>query len=288
MSKVDPGVIVARPARVRLFLFSLLVAQLAFSNETQAANAANTVPIEVREKQPPRLAVKVDGIEVQLQFDLGDSTPLVLQKSVLDSIEAVPTGESTRRQGVDGVFEVPLYKVKRVQIGSAVFTDVIARLDAPRKGYDPPPHERGFLGTGLLKSYRLVINYPQRTMTLMSAAPKVSSPACQGTVVPFLPQFGGEPVTNVDTDLGPAILWWDTGAPVSVLRKTFEQRADSKPSGDSLTTRRLVIGDVDFGPWDFERWDVDLPKFDGFIGFEFFARHVVCVDFPGNRLIVER
>lgn len=264
---------------------SSFFAVLAVLAHPQVSSAENKIPLEVREKHPPRIAVNVDGMEVQLQFDLGDSTQLVLQKSVLDSIQAVPTGESVKGQGVDGFYEAPLYKVKRVQIGSMVFTDVITRLDAARKGYNPHPQERGFLGTGLLKPYQLVIDYPQRAMTLV---PPGSPAACQGMSVPFVPQFGGEPATKIDTDLGPAILWWDTGAPVSVLRKTFGQQADIKASGDSLITRRLVIGEVDFGPWEFQRWDLDLPKFDGFVGVEFFAKYVVCVDFPGKRLIVER
>ncbi|MET0657093.1 MAG: hypothetical protein ABW110_02910 [Steroidobacteraceae bacterium] len=278
--------------KCRLLSLLVLLAHplLSFSNEREAAStasvSANRIPIEVREKHPPRLLVNVDGIDVQLQFDLGDSTALVLQKSVLEAIKAVPTGESAKLRGVDGIFEAPLYKVKRVRIGTAMFTDVIARLDAARKGYEPHSKERGFLGTGLLKSYQLVIDYPQRAMTLMSPTHASSSANCQGTSVSFLPQFGGEPVTNVDTDLGPAILWWDTGAPVSVLRKTFGQQAGSGPSNDSFTSKRLAIGGVDFGPWNFERWDIDLPKFDGFIGVEFFARHVVCVDFPASRLLV--
>jgi hypothetical protein len=33
---------------------------------------------------------------------------------------------------------------------------------------------------------------------------------------------------------------------------------------------------------------MELPKFDGFVGYNFFERHIVCVDFPGNRLIIDR
>lgn len=230
-------------------------------------------------------------MEVRLQFDLGDSTPLVLQQSVLDSIEAVPTGDTSKYQGTDGVFEVPMFKVARVQIGTAVFTDVVVRLDAPRAGYQPKQIAGGYLGTGLLKSYEVVLDYANRAMTLVPRPSERSSVTCKGTVVPFSlssPKWRGEPVTEADTDLGRVTLWWDTGAPVSVIRKGLTQEESSESSADSVMTKRFTLGGTDFGPWQFDIWDVSLPGFDGFIGHDFFARHVVCIDFPGNRVVIGR
>jgi hypothetical protein len=46
-------------------------------------------------------------------------------------------------------------------------------------------------------------------------------------------------------------------------------------------------GGIDFGPLQFAVEDLSLPPgFDGFIGYNFFAHHVVCMDFPGNRLLI--
>lgn len=55
------------------------------------------------------------------------------------------------------------------------------------------------------------------------------------------------------------------------------------------TTKRLVLGGTDFGPWQFKWMEMSLPPFfDGSIGFgyDFFLRHVVCIDFPGKRVLV--
>lgn len=252
-----------------------------------AAGSANKIPIELRENFP-LLVATVDGIDVPLQFDLGNGSPLVLQQSVLDLIKAVPTGESSKFQDPKGVFESPMFKVARLQIGTAVFTNVIAQLDVHSPSYQPAQiGQKGYLGTGLLKSFEVVLDYPHRTMTLV---PRVSSESssgtCKGTVVPFSPKWHGEPVTEADTDLGRVMLWWDTGAPTSLLRKTFAQEVRSQPAGDTVTTKRFTLGGTDFGPWQFEMWDVTLPGFDGLIGYHFFARHVVCIDFPGNRLVI--
>lgn len=273
-----------------LALFHSVLAHSSAPESTEspaAAGSANQIPIELRENFA-LLVAKVDGIDVPLQFDLGNSAALTLHQSVLDLIKAVPTGESTKLQDPRGVFEAPLYKVARLQIGTALFTDVIAQLDVHSPDYQPTQiGQKGFLGTGLFKSYELVLDYSHRTMTLIPPASDGGSPgACKGTAVPFLAKWRGEPVTEAETDLGRATLWWDTGAPMSLLRKTFAQEMRSQPDEETVTTKRFTLGGTDFGPWKFMIWDVTLPGFDGLIGYDFFASHVVCIDFPGNRLVI--
>jgi len=63
---------------------------------------------------------------------------------------------------------------------------------------------------------------------------------------------------------------------------------DAPRTSDSLDTEKFVLGGRDFGPWRFEVWDITLPGFDGFIGHDFLAKEVVCIDFPGNRLAIGR
>jgi hypothetical protein len=56
-----------------------------------------------------------------------------------------------------------------------------------------------------------------------------------------------------------------------------------------MTSQRLLAGDAAFGPWTFEVVELSLPPgFEGFIGYDFYAKHVVCMDFPGKRLLVRR
>jgi hypothetical protein len=155
-----------------------------------------------------------------LQFDLGDSTTLVLQQSALDAIKAAPTGETVKMQGTDGEFEVPTYKVPRIQIGSAVFTNVTVRLDTSGKGYEPKEIYRGYLGTGLLKPYAVVLDYAHHSMMLLPGEDATVRNLCRGTEVKFSnssPDWKGEAISEVDTDYGRVILWWDTAAPSTVL-----------------------------------------------------------------------
>ena len=252
------------------------------------ALAADRLALELHENLAPVLTAKVDGAQVQLQFDLGNAHALVLHQGVLDSIKAVPTGQSSKLQGMDGFFEAPLYKVARVEIGTQVFTDVIALLDIPRKGYEPSNIAQGFLGPGLLKPYQLVLDYQQQAMTLIRPSDTRSSAACEGIVVPFSSGWRGEPVTKAKLDRGEATLWWDTGAPVSVVSTEFANKLQFDTGSSAVESTRLILGATDFGPWRFEIWNISLPGFDGFIGHDFFAKHVVCIDFPQNRAVIVR
>ncbi len=240
----------------------------------------------------PVVDVNIDGIDVPLVFDSGNSASVALSQAVLDHVKASPTGESSRGVDAQGnVLVYPKYSIGRVQIGAAIFTDVVAQLDVHDPSYQATQvGQQGFLGTSLLKRYQVVLDYPHRTMTLVPPGGSTDETSrCAGTVVTFAPQWHGEPVAEVGTDLGRVAVWWDTGTPTSVLSRRFIQASGSPQSVASWTSRHLSLGDVDFGPWQFEIWDVSLPRgFDGFIGYNFFAKHVVCMDFPAKRLLIER
>ena len=43
------------------------------------------------------------------------------------------------------------------------------------------------------------------------------------------------------------------------------------------------------GPWTFEVVNFKLPDgFEGFLGYDFYARHVACMDFPDKKLLVRK
>jgi hypothetical protein len=262
----------------------------AFAKEDEQGGV-NAVALELHDNLAPVLIAKFGGTEVPLQFDLGTSNALVLQKSVLDSIKAVPTGESIKQQGTGGVFEVATYKVQRVQIGDVVFADVTAQLDAPRAGYEPAQFARGYLGTGLLKSSAVVLDYEHHRMTLLRGEGAAFQQLCRGTAVSFSvssPKWRGEAVTESDTDFGRVTLWWDTGAPATALSSSASHASHLPTSTERVVSHRFMLGGNNFGPWAFDIWKVSLPGFDGFIGDDFFKKHRVCIDFPRNRIVIGR
>ena len=110
---------------------------------------------------------------------------------------------------------------------------------------------------------------------------------CLGTAVPFLQEWHGEPATKADIDLGSLMMWW--GAPVSMISKSFAEENGSHQSAGTLTLKHLTLSGTDFGPLNFRIEELSLPPgFGGFIGYNFFAHHVVCLDFPRNQVLIQR
>jgi hypothetical protein len=275
------------PKRWPLLLLGLRV--LGFNCE--AGEHAFDVPITLQ-GDSPMLHVLVDGSEVPLILDSGNSTSVALTQIVMDRVKATPTGDTSR--GIDpkgNVLVYPKYKLHRIQIGKAVFTDVVAELDVHDSSYQAAQvGQQGFLGTSLFKRYKVIVDYPHLRLILVPPGSRERKASeCKGAVVPFSPAWHGEPAAELSTDIGRLVVWWDTGSPTSGLTKRFVQSSGSPSSDDRLISKHLWLGDIDFGPWPFDILELTLPPgFDGFMGYNFFATHVVCMDFPGQRLLIQK
>jgi hypothetical protein len=107
--------------------------------------------------------------------------------------------------------------------------------------------------------------------------------------VPFMPEWHGAPVAKAHTDLGDLILVWDTAAARGVIRKKSAEDLHATVSNQIVSLSHLNFGDTDLGAMDFHVLDyAQLPGTDGLVGDDFFARHVVCIDFPGKQFLVRR
>jgi Aspartyl protease len=267
----------------------IILAASILALDCAAADGPVVVPIRLIGNFAVVIA-NIDGSEVPLVFDSGSSVSVSLTQAVIDRVKALPTGETSRGMDAKGnVIQYPKFKIHRIQIGTAVFTDVIGELDVHDPSYQATQvGQQGFLGTTLLKKYKVVLDYRHRRMTLISPGGTNDQFAgCKGTPVPFSPAWHGEPAAEADIDLGRLTVWWDTGAPTSMLSKRFTEVARIPQSANTVTSKRLALGGTDFGPLQFGVEDLSLPPgFDGLIGYNFFVHHVVCMDFPGNRLLV--
>jgi hypothetical protein len=240
----------------------------------------------------PVVTAKIQGNDIPLIFDLGDDLGLALKQGAIDRLKTLPSSETYRAYDAAGnVIQSAMFRVPQLQIGGAVFTDVIGRPDLHDPSYDATEvGQQGYIGTAPFKTYKVVLDYRHRTMTLI---PPGSTPdqlaKCKGTVVPFLPDWKGGRATKVDTDFGTLTAIWDTGAPVSILRKAQAHKVAEDASFDAVSTRHLVLGGADFGPLKLTVADYTEPAgTDMYIGYNFFAKHVVCIDFPGKQFLIQR
>ena len=97
-------------------------------------------------------------------------------------------------------------------------------------------------------------------------------------------------LTMAKTEIGDIRFVWDTGAVPNIILKS---RADGEnlelSDRNTVTLNQIAFGEHEFGPIEFKVWDFPItPPFDGFIGHEFFKNHIVCVDFPGDRLLIRK
>lgn len=258
-----------------------------------AARASAPIVIPLRlDSRFPIVMANVDGLDVPLILDTGDSTSLILQQPVLDRIKAAPiVGESFK--GVDAkgsVVQAPKFRISRLELGDGVFTDVVARAEvhAPTMP-QPDVHHKGLLGTGLLKAYEVILDYAHLTMTLVPhTVNDTPSELCRGVSLPFAATPAAtEPFTKADTDMGQLTLVWDTASQFSFVSQKVVERGHVHASKEDVRTQRLAFGGFEFGPWRFKWMDMSLPPFfDGSIGHDFFATHVVCIDFPDKRVVI--
>src|SRR5207237_9100707 len=96
----------------------------------------------------------------------------------------------------------------------------------------PDVGRKCLMGTGLLKAYEVILDYPHLTMTLVRhTVDDTASERCRGTSVPFAAsQVPAEPATKADTDLGQLTLWWDTASGISFVSQKVVERAHAQAS----------------------------------------------------------
>jgi hypothetical protein len=261
----------------------------AFGASTQAPV---TVPIEISDNLPV-LRAFVGDRPISVLFDLGGSDEMVLTTDALSSIKAERLAETYAWLDFYGDrHESQKFRLSELRIGTMTFQGVKGHEDAESKkrqeatfGNAPTS---GYVGPDLFKSFKLIIDYARKTMTFIPNNIKdLKAHNCFGTEIPFDPDMEGAPITKVRTDLGEHRYIWDTGAPMMLVRESLVSARGAKPAGDFFSTKIFEVGGKNFGPMQLRMYDFGEPvEVDGFIGHDFFAKNVVCIDMSGKRFLV--
>jgi hypothetical protein len=212
-----------------------------------------------------------------------------LQQSAVDEVKAVVVADSNT-VSVAAPHSAPLIKVQRIEIGGMIFSNVDGYIDTRAPQTATPTTPQGVIGLGLLRSFKVILDYKHQSITfIQSSRSSTESDACTGAKVSFMPEWRGAPVAKAHTEFGDLILVWDTGAARGVIRKQSADNLHAPVTDQIVSVSRLTFGEFDMGAMDFHVIDyAQVPGTDGFIGEDFFANHIVCVDFPGTRLFIRR
>ena len=261
-------------------LFAMVLCSSLLGSRAAIAAQPTTVPLV---NHGPTLSADIGGHKVRLMFDLGNAAALALPHATLDVLGITPTGPGRKFMGFKGdTVESRSFEVPRLSIGSAVFMNVTGIEDF----HDQASYgAQGFIGPSLLVAYRVVLDYRGGKMTLIPPeARHIEQAGCLGTAVAT-----PDGVAKAQTDFGDLVLVWDTGAGVSFIRKSRIDPKHAKVVNDAVRAQHFRLNGVDFGPLGFRLIEFsEPPGVDGFIGGNFFARHVVCLDFPGKRILIQR
>jgi hypothetical protein len=290
---------IAEPLREHAMLRAMSVLLLAapaaaLSAELPALAGPMTIPIQVV-KGFPMLVARIGERDMPLMFDLGGYADITLTSEAMriGGVVRHPDERHSWKDAKGNLIEAARFTVKELRLGEIAFHDVDGHVEAFDESFKPssPLGNVGHIGASLVRSYKVLLDYRSNAMTLIPGNADDASAGqagCRGTAVPFLPELDGEPISKATTDVGTLSFVWDTGASTSIIRRGIvELPAAEGPAQDPFSSKRFELNGTDLGPLDLRPFDFSEPaEADGFIGGNFFATHVVCVDFPGKRFLV--
>jgi len=247
-----------------------------------------TVPIELVNNFPV-LKVSVGDQSIAVMFDLGGSDEIVLTSDALRSLKVERLTETYAwLDAMGNRLESQKLRIPEIRIGSLTFRGVTGHEDAEAATYRKTPGGAGYIGPALARPFKLVVDYARRSMTFIPN--DIKNPkayGCFGTEIRFDPDMDGEPITKVRSDLGEHRFVWDTGAPMMIVRKSIVSARGVVPDGNFFQSNEFKFGKKDFGPMQLHMLDFGEPaEVDGYIGYDFFAKNVVCIDMRGQGFLV--
>jgi hypothetical protein len=255
------------------------------------STGVTTVPLTIQDDQPV-IQAKIQGADVSLTFDLGDtSSTVALPQEVLARAGVSSVRDGPKQSDAMGnVTQSETFTLTDLQIGTIHFANVDGRTDAHDAAYQPTSAagKLGHFGTSLFGAYAVVLDYPHHRFTLIDRKETSAySAGCKGVPVDFIPRGEDGVITHAGTDFGQLVAVWDTDASVSILRRAGAPSLATTDGSTTVTTRHLILGGHDFGPLRLIVADYsDPPETDMFIGHNFFTKHIVCIDFPNSRLLI--
>ena len=253
--------------------------------------AQAAIPLKIVDKLP-YIPVQIDGKTFLMLLDLGADDTVAMAPKTLSAVHLESVAGANRHTNTKGevIVETRL-RIPELRIGMVTFTQVEASEQRFAPDYHPPDVSRGHIGLGLLKDYKIALDYRHGKMWLIdSRSPADEQSHCRGVAVARLPRARAIMLTHVQTDRGELTMVWDTGSQSNVLRDPNGKPAASDGAEPPrVQLRRFALGGINFGPVKLYAVNFQDPaEADAAVGYEFFAKHSVCFDVTGQQLLVSQ
>ncbi len=250
------------------------------------------------------ITVLIDSIPLDLFLDTGDpGASIDLTTKTLEKIEVTYTGQAKKTMNYKGdVFEGCEYILPRVKIGDLEFTNIHAKEHKYRSSSD------GVISFRFLHNYNILIDFPNRNMRLyrLGYLPKYLRHQSWKPVNAF--DRGGFTLTlrldSIEEDFifaldNAAIALDDEQKPYGMIRlkssfgNYLEKNGLIIPKQDDpaivgiFSSSDLKLHGIKIPDLDFMVVDYKYPERDGLLGYNFFIKHPMFIDFKNDMLYVK-
>lgn len=259
----------------------------------------------------PVIDVSIEGKLYTVLLDSG-TYDLGLRQEVLECIQhKTPVAPLTESLDINGNrYLFTLFTLESMKIGHWHFTQVPMREESVEfvtKGCRLWPSEpinqttrkilkdlSGKVGGAILLPFNCLFDFPHSALYLAKnreELEKLKKGCLDGFIeVPLDLQKNGI-LISIETDLGIKKFLLDTGADMSVLKRSLVDPSQAKefaPGKWSYTSHKFMIGNQDFGDWDFVLFEFpEHLMVDGILGIDFFRQYAVALDFENKTIFIE-
>lgn len=286
----------------------LLTSVISFSAEASANEASLPLTFTSGNPAPYGIAattVTIDGTNYPLMVDTGaKKMELALTPVVVNKLHVKYTGKENCGTSVDGkVHCLKEFVIPEVKIGSFTLTNVKGSYyDSLWGGNDThfkadAASKNGLIGFALLSKFNLVLDYPHARMILVKPGFKPKNYNIDHWVpIPF----EGQLITTLNFDGKSFKVLWDTGSVPSIVKDDFAKNFVTLPCPNGapysqsncriISSKILLTTTNKTLPNNWFMIVKNLPKvapFDGLMGNNFFAEHVVYIDFQKQIIYVK-
>ena len=259
-----------------------------FEVDPVATPAESVVPL-VLARNRALLDAQIGAEHVTLLLDLGADQAIGLSPASATRVGARFTGGT---KSVSDAFgrstDCRRYVLPDCTLGSLALHDVEG-WEQPGDLDDEEHRVEGVVGWRLLERFGVLLDFPSRKLTLVSGGAAPAGRDVAGwTALPVAPTDDGMSA-SVSIEGRPRELLLDTGANWSVLKKgrVADDRLTEHGGVGFFHASGIAAGEHQLGPLDFAVLDLQYPRGDGILGFNFFAARAVWIDWPANRATID-
>jgi len=294
--------------KMKKMIFLLLLLVVGFGS-TFFFHRDSCIKLPVIFKGPnycPNVKGEIQDHEYSFLVDTGASQRFYLINSAFSKVTSKKWVKNIKVCNFKGnVYEYPIHKVKDLSIHSIA----LPNAEIVEQGLDfyeninvwPITHgnrkryAHGIIGLRFFKDFTTLFDFQNSLIILAKSQDELEKSGYfnpkKFIAVPFA--LEKELVTiSLDTDFGVCKVILDTGATYCTLRRSYLEadKITELSHGRAIAKNsKLVIGNCDFGSWNFAVTDFgEEMNFDGALGVDFFLEHAVYFDFKNKLVYIKK